>query len=451
MLLRTLFNSLYSLYETHVQGRQTFRYLLELEATQWLPLAELEKIQLQRLQLLLQHAEQQSPYYTAIFKQLNFKAEDIKSIDDLRKLPVIGRAEVVAHQADMEARNHQGQLMYKTTGGSTGMPVKLALDRKSYEWRTAVTQRGYRWAGCDIRNHTMYIWSGDVGKKSLSHRIKNALYHWTLNREMFNCFNFGPQEMQSCVDYINTHKPSGIVAFTTPLYNLACFIRDNNIKINRSVVKGMVTGAERLFDYQRDTIENAIGGKVFNTYGCREFMLVAAECDHHKGLHVNIDSLVVEVLVDGRPALPGETGEIVITDLNNYGMPFIRYKNGDLATVGDAPCTCGRGFPLLKDIDGRIVDVLLATDGRKVAGTILPHVMKEIVEVLKYQAVQKTRSLLEIKIVLKAPLSEERQQFLRQELQKVMGSGMTIAFNFVDDIPLNASGKFRMTINEVTD
>lgn len=451
MSIRSLAYSLYSFYETNIQKRNTLRYLDEQHKVEWQSSEQIAALQWQRLQALLAHAEKNVPYYTDMFKKLGINASDIRTMDDFRKLPVMGRPEVVAHQPRMEATNFQGQLMRKATGGSTGVPVQLALNRESYERRTAATQRGYGWANCDISHHTLYIWSVDVGKKPLSYTLKNKLYHKLLNREMFNCFDFGEDEMRRCVAYINEKKPTGIVSYTTSIYNLAKFIKENNVKLDRSAVKGIITGAERLFDYQREMIEDVFGIKVFNSYGCREFMLIAMECDHHKGLHLNSDNLLVEVLVDGRPAQPGETGEIVITDLHNYGMPFIRYKNGDMATAAGENCSCGRGFPLVRDIDGRKLDLITAWNGKKVTGVFFPHLLKEVKEIAKFQVVQKVREELEVKIVQKTPLGEDKINFLRNEMQHVMGPEVAIKFTFVDDIPLNATGKYRVTISELKD
>jgi phenylacetate-CoA ligase len=255
--------------------------------------------------------------------------------------------------------------------------------------------------------------------------------------------------MLRCVEYINKKKPTGIVSYTTGIYNLAQFVQKNGIHLDTTSVKSIITGAEKLFDYQRDLIESVFKARVFNTYGCREFMLIASECEKHEGLHVNSDSLVVEILVDGKAAKPGETGELVITDLHNYGMPFIRYKNGDLATQSTKVCSCGRGLPLIENVDGRKTDVIVAHNGTKIPGIYFPHLMKEIPEVRKFQVIQKSRTVIEVKIVQQPKISEEKIQFVRHEIQNVVGDEVDIQFNFVDDIPLNASGKFRVTISEI--
>lgn len=440
---------LYPIYETNFRKRKTLAYLDELLQTQWLSRQETEILQWQRIQALLKHSIANTSFYSDLYQKLGIDLSNIKSMSDFNSLPVISRADVVKNFEQMQASNYTGKLLYKSTGGSTGVPVKLALDRKSYEWRIAVAQRGYSWANCEIGTHTVYIWGVDVGKQPLFKSIKTSLYHSLLNRKMFNCFNLDDNEMLRCVEYINKKKPTGIVSYTTGIYNLAQFVQKNGIHLDTTSVKSIITGAEKLFDYQRDLIESVFKARVFNTYGCREFMLIASECEKHEGLHVNSDSLVVEILVDGKAAKPGETGELVITDLHNYGMPFIRYKNGDLATQSTKVCSCGRGLPLIENVDGRKTDVIVAHNGTKIPGIYFPHLMKEIPEVRKFQVIQKSRTVIEVKIVQQPKISEEKIQFVRHEIQNVVGDEVDIQFNFVDDIPLNASGKFRVTISEI--
>ena len=440
---------LYPIYETRIQKRKTLSYLDELAQTQWLSREKIEKLQWERMQSLLAHSVQNTPFYANLYAKLGIDLANIKSMDDFSLLPVISRLDVVNNCEQMHASNYKDKHLFKSTGGSTGVPVRLALDRKSYEWRIAVAQRGYSWANCEIGTHTLYIWGVDVGKQPLLKSIKNSLYHSLLNRKMFNCFNLDDNEMLRCVEYINKKRPTGIVSYTTGIYNLAQFINTNKIYLDTTAVKSIITGAEKLFDYQRDLIEAVFKAPVFNTYGCREFMLLASECEKHEGLHVNSDSVVVEILVDGKPAGPGETGELVITDLHNYGMPFIRYKNGDLATQSSKICSCGRGLPLIENIDGRKTDIILAYNGTKIPGIYFPHLMKEIAGIKKFQVIQKSRTEIEVKLVQQPVISDERIQFLRHEIQNVVGGEVNIKFNFVDDIPLNASGKFRVTISEL--
>src|SRR5690606_25431630 len=142
--------------------------------------------------------------------------------------------------------------------------------------------------------------------------------------------------------------------------------------------RSVIVGAEKLYPFQRKLIEEAFAAPVFETYGSREFMLIAAECDRHEGLHLTSEHLLVEILdEDGRPTPAGEAGNVVITDLYNFGMPFIRYANGDRAIAGWSKCSCGRGLPLLRQVTGRRLDVLHSPDGRRIPGEFFPHCLKD--------------------------------------------------------------------------
>lgn len=440
-------NFLYPFHESVLKRRHTLSYLQDLKLNQWKSVQELKDSQWSDLRKLLAHAYENTSYYKNLLDDLNLAPARINNYEDFQKIPICSRQDIVAHRDRMIAENYRNKVSHKSTGGSTGTPLHFALDQNSYEWRMAATQRGYGWAHCEAGTPTLYIWGVDVGTPSRWKQLKTDLYHRAYNRKMFNCFEFDETEMQRCVDYINSKKPTGIVAFTTAVYNLAQYIDRNNLDV--APVGSVITGAEKLHDYQRKLIEKAFHTQVFNTYGCREFMLIAAECEKHEGLHVTVDNLFVEILNNGKPAQPGERGEVVITDLHNYGMPFIRYRNGDIAVQGKKPCSCGRGLPLIKDIDGRKVDEIVATDGKVVSGGFFPHLMKEFDEIQKFQVIQKATDRLVVKLVLLRELSKERLEFCRSEIQKVFGADMGIEFEFVEDIPLTLTGKYRVTISEI--
>src|SRR4029077_12302961 len=164
--------------------------------------------------------------------------------------------------------------------------------------------------------------------------------------------------------------------YTNPLYEFARYIQREGLSTVSP--RSIIVGAEKLYPFQRSLIEEVFRAPVFETYGSREFMLIGAECDRHAGLHLSMENLLVEILDDdGSPTPAGQEGNVVITDLFNYGMPFVRYVNGDRAVAGFDLCPCGRGLPLLKKVVGRQLDVLETLDGRKVPGEFFPHLLKE--------------------------------------------------------------------------
>jgi phenylacetate-CoA ligase len=206
-------------------------------------------------------------------------------------------------------------------------------------------------------------------------------------------------------------------------------------------MKGVIAAAEPLFEGVRRTIEEAFEAPVYNTYGSREFMSLAGECEQRDGLHINAENVIVEAGSDGE-----EPSNIIVTDLHNYGMPFIRYEIGDLGGLKDGRCACGRGLPRLRRVEGRVLDTLRAADGRVVSGEFFPHLLKEIPEFAQYRVEQKDPGRIVISAVITQELSGASRELLDREIGKAFGPGTRCDIQPVTDLPALPSGKRRITI-----
>ena len=178
-------------------------------------------------------------------------------------------------------------------------------------------------------------------------------------------------------------------------------------------------------------------------------MLIASECERHRGMHISAENLYVEVIKDGREAKPGEVGEVVITDLHNYGMPFIRYKNEDLGRMSVNKCSCGRGLPLLEKIEGRVVDMIKTPNGKILTGLFFPHLMKDFREIEKFQVIQSSLDSLTVKIQSDKDHGAVPINTIRSIIRQCTGKSMRINIEIVDEIPLSPSGKFRVVISHI--
>jgi phenylacetate-CoA ligase len=214
-------------------------------------------------------------------------------------------------------------------------------------------------------------------------------------------------------------------------------------------LRGVITGAEALFEPERDEIERAFGCKVFNTYGCREFMLLASECPEHAGLHVNIDHVVLETVDASGRNVRGASGDVVITDLHNYGMPFVRYQNGDRATFSDDTCACGRGLPLLTSVDGRILDTIRTPDGRHVPGEFFVYAMLDVLTVKQYLVVQTALDDIEVLVVTDGAVTDDERTRILTKIGGVVGESCRVTVKQVDEIPPSRSGKRRVTVSQL--
>jgi len=436
---------LFPAYETLIR-RGTHRFLEEYRRNQWLDAASIRRIQLDKLNNLLEYCWEQVPYLDRIWRQSGLRPRRLQSARELEEFPTLSKHQITSNYLEMTSTPWRGRSLHKTTGGTTGDPFRFEYTMESYARRTAVMWRGYEWAGAGLGERTAYLW-GSPTPNRLRDRLKDNAYHWAFNRRVFNAnAMLKESDIEDYVHAIDRYRPTALVGFVRPVLAMAQWITrtGNSIRGPASII----TGAEALYEAERKEIESAFDCPVFNTYGCREFMLIAAQCEQRTGLHINADHLVVELVdPEGRGVTDGP-GDVVITDLHNLAMPLVRYRNGDRATaMHEGACTCGRGLPLLQSVDGRILDMIVTPDGRNVPGEFFVYVMLGRVAITQYQIVQVDTDLLEVRIVCNDALARSECDRITAQIAEVTGPSMRIAIVKVDAIDEPASGKRRVTIS----
>ncbi len=434
-------------YDGVVKGRRTLPYWRAAQQSQWWSRQKLEDFQLAALQNLLRYAAGNCPYYQRQWRSLGLDPAQVCSLENFQAWPLITRETIREHRLRMRSRLPM-KLMHKSTGGSSGEPLHFDLCHDSNDRRTAMMHRGYGWAGGEPGSRQLHVWGSHVGKVSAWKQWKTELHHRLENRRFLSCFEFTPENMERHWHSLRRFQPDVIVAYTNPLYEFARFLQANNYRpvVRRSVI----VGAEKLHSFQRELMEDVFQVPVFETYGSREVMLIGAECERHCGLHVSMENLLVEVLDDeGLPTPAGEEGNVVITDLFNYGMPFIRYVNGDRAVATAEHCPCGRGLSLLKKITGRRLDVLETPDGRKIPGEFFPHLFKEFPAVRRFQVLQEERERIAVKLVADGGFTLADRQLLLDEIRKSTGDAVEIDLHYVADIPLTKAGKHNVVVQRL--
>ena len=438
---------LIQLYESGIRGRSVFRYWDSLNESQWWQPEQLAALQLSRLKSLLLHTQRTSPWYTEHWRSRGFDANALNSLEDFRCWPVIDRDTVRAHRFAMRSNAPGVHLIAKSTGGSSGVPLQFDLDIDSIDRRTAAWHRGYGWAGAAPGTRQWYLWGVPPSSAAEWKKGKLRLYDRLYRRTTESCFDLSEMNLNRFVGSLAATRPDAIVAYTNAMYSFARLLEAHDIRPWRPA--SIVVGAEKLHAFQRETIERVFRAPVFETYGSREFMLIGAECEQHDGLHLTTEHLLVEVLDDDSRTTPtGDAGNVVITDLTNHGMPFIRYANGDRAIAGGTSCPCGRGLPLLQAVTGRRLDVLTTPDGRSLPGEFFPHLLKELASVQQFQVIQDNPAIVTVRLV--APeWREEDERWLRAEVTAVVGCSLRIDVERVDHIPLTAAGKLQVVVNRL--
>lgn len=446
-LYRPLFQHLlFPAYESGLRRRRTLRHLREYEAQQWRSADEIQAIQWRKLQALIAHCWTSVPFYRTWWGRAGLSSDaDIRSLDDYARLPALTKPVIRAHAEALVAPQYRDALYRKTTGGSTGEPLRFGYTRESYERRVAVMLRGYGFAGARHGERTAFLWGAPVAAPAGFALWKDRLYHAAFNRRMFNAFDMSEARIAAYVEAINRFRPDTVVGYVGPLDALAAWAEAQGRALHRP--KRVLGAAEALHPHQRERIGRAFGAPVFDTYGCREFMLIAAECEAHDGLHLNADHLLVEFGADGR----GGDGpaDLVVTDLHNLGMPLMRYVNGDLGTPGDAHCSCGRGLPKLAKVDGRRLDALRMPDGRLLPGEYVVYVFLPFTGIRQYQVVQREADALLVRLVPDRDFDPSVHARIEHGLRVLIGEHVRIAFEHVDAIALTPSGKRRVTVCEL--
>lgn len=433
-------------YETLLHGRKNFRYWRDLERSQWLPRERVERIQFENLKRLVAHAFAHCPHYRQAWSAGGLSPEQLKEPADIRRWPVTGREDIVRHRPRMRARVPGMRFLSKTTSGSTGSPLRIDYDTGSEERRYGAWYRGYGWAGAAPGTKQLWLWAKPLARRPRVREWKDDLYAAVYRRRVLNSFELTEDRAAAFLAAHDRYRPDVVVAYTNPMYELARAAERRGLRPFSP--KSVVVGAEKLYGFQRAQIERVFGCPVFETYGSREFMLTAAECDRHEGLHLTAEHLLVEVLDDdGTPTPDGQEGNLVITDLFNYGMPMVRYRNGDRAVAGWSQCSCGRGLPLMRPPTGRTLDVLTTPDGRRVPGEVIPYLLKDFASLDRYQVVQDAPDHMEVRLVTTPAWTDVDRARVERDVRRAVGPAMRFDVALVEDIPVTASGKFQVVVN----
>ena len=435
-------------WERGVRGRDTLGHLAYLEESQWLSREELNLLETRALVKLLTYAGKSVPYYRELFHQHRFEPQGLRSRADLAELPLLTREIVRERYADLVDPAHAGENIKKGTSGSTGKPLKFEYSRESECWRQAIKMRGYGWAGYSPGRRTFFYWAAvSAGLPSFKMRLDRAL-----KRETF--FDSMKQDLparRAALDVLRRARPEVIVCYTQACAQFARWITDNGLRDWDDVP--VICAAEAVLPADRAVLTRAFGPDIFESYGSRETMLMAAECERHAGMHLSEENLCLEVVKGSKPVGPGESGDVVVTDLHNYGMPMIRYVNGDLAMLAvEQRCGCGRALRRLERVDGRRADTMRDGAGNAVPGIVF-HVLfsdarQEIVR--QFQAVQSENGAVVLKVVRGRDFAEDAFHRVTGRFSEYL-RGLPFTVEFHEQIaPHERSGKHQTIIVERT-
>ena len=409
--------------------------------TQWMKKKELQQLQLKKLKKLLVYAYEKVPFYHKSFVKRGLRPTDFRTLADLRKVPILRKSDIRDNLAQLVSTDYsKSDLQVFTTSGTSATPLNIYRSMLDLSWARGAESRGYGWGGYRLGDKMALIW-GFPPEQARGARFK--FYHFLTRQRILNVNLMSDSSMRSFATRLVRFKPDFVRGYATASNVFANFLLKNRqFKIRP---KAAFTSAATLLPHYRKTIQKAFNCKVYDVYGSREISGTAAQCGQHEGLHVSDEIVVLEIIKDGETASVGEEGQIYLTNLHSFAMPFIRYDIGDIAKSFADDCPCGRKLSLVKPF-GRTYEYLVNSDGTFTALRDLQQVF-EGMPIVDFQIEQKDFDEIIVRIVPKMGYNQTHTDFITENI-KLRGKAR-IRVDLVDAIPTERSGKTKLIIRRV--
>lgn len=408
---------------------------------------ELRAYQESRLRDVVRHAYDTVPYYHDLFDRLRLRPADFRSVEDLAKLPVLTRSELAANAKRMLSRTAERRALRSgSTSGTSGSPLTVYWDKSIVLMNNACYMRARRWAGAPFGTRYATI----TGRSLVPIRQRRPPF-WrhnpAWNQVMFSSLHLSEQNLEHYVRALRDFGVEALEAYPTSAYILARFLEAGNEHLPLRMV--MTTG-EPLFPEERRVIEERFRTRVFDQYAEAERVVFTCECEQHEGHHLFEEYGVTEFLDDaGEPVRPGTPARITGTTLHNYAMPLLRYTFGDVGTLSERRCSCGRTLALLGSLTSRDEDILVAPGGRLIPPIMVSWAPRIVEGVRDWQLVQNRPDEIIARFVVDRPLSDTDREWLATYFAGRLGTEVRVVIEQVNEIPLSSRGKHRRVVSTV--
>lgn len=421
----------------------------KIRRNQYRPLEELRNGQWKRLKVLLRHAYKSVPYYRRLFRKAEITPDDIKTFKDMEKIPLTDKHSIrTAYPNDMIARGYtEKDYIHDQTSGSSGIPLQFVVDKKALMIEGLVgTRANY--------NNIKIKWSDKMvyfAPETETYKLDK----WSGLRKTIRMITNTPVEMltispwldaEEQIKILERYQPDTIRAYASDFKRLIIASESRDIKISPRIC---CSTSESLFEDERRLFEEKFNTRLFRVYGSREFGELAGECYEEKNYHMNIDGYLFEFVKDGKQVSEGEKGEIIITSLYNFAMPFIRYRIGDIGIYSSEQCPCGRTLPILKEVVGRSGDMITSPNGELIDPAYFFRLWGHLKGLRHAQLIQEKRDLLVLNLVVTEEFDRERSIPQLEEIYKKRMGDITLKVNYVDEISREKSGKYRMVKSKI--
>jgi len=397
----------------------------------------------------LRFAQEHVPFYRKCFAEWGVSWEQVHSVADLRRFPIITREDVHGCRREMIADlAPRSKVLAQTSSGTTGTPIEVLCDRKTYLADKAWAARQRTWGGYDGRS-----WRATFNGHKIVPIGWDKPPFWRYNlpwRQMhFSVFHMGERQLPFYVSALRAAKVRFIEGHASAIYILARYLNATGLTLP---MKAVLTSSEPLHDVYRETMEKAFACKIFDYYGLTEKVVAAGECERHSGFHVAMEHVVAEVVPfeNGRKGHAGAAGELIGTSLVNTVMPLIRYQTGDVLDPSPGECPCGRGLETIGRARSRSMSIIVCPDGRYLPPTVILTPLRSISTIHESQIVQEEPARVVVRVVRRPHYSREDEARLLEGFRERLGPTMTVRIEYAQEIRRTAAGKFPLVVSRVS-
>ena len=436
---------IYPLHE-RLLGRRTFPFWRSLETSQWDSPDGLYRLQAEKLDALLTHARTNVEFYR---DRLPHAARDGQAGDPLaalRDVPFLERSDIRENINAMLWQASPGGLFPGCTGGSTGEPVRFFLDRRRQAFDQAARLRAHRWFGVNPGDRELYLWGSPI-EKNRTDTLKNwrdALF----NQRLLDAFNMSAARLDQYLDAWDAFRPACLFGYPSSIALLVQHAQRRGRELRRKQLRAVFVTGEVCLPQDRKVIADYFGVPVADGYGSRDAGFIAHQCPEG-GMHVTAENVVVEIVEEERQVPVGESGEIVTTHLDAYGMPMIRYRTGDRGRLLADRCRCGRGLPLMDVVQGRTTDFLRLPDGNVRHALSIIYPLRETPGIRQFRVVQERDFGVVVEVVCDGRAAQVTRESVSRSLRPVIGADVSLDVRTVDYIEPSPSGKHRYVTSRV--
>lgn len=429
-----------------LKGHSTLNILREMEAADLLSGNKLEQLRNEKLQNLISYCHSHVPYVRTLMQERGIEPSRIREPRDLTLFPVMAKAQMRKHRMGLRSEL-AGKLQPFATGGSTGDPLTFDLSKRRIGSRVACRQRVAGWWGVSIGDPEIALWGSPVEltRQDWLRQQRDRL----LVTKLLSAFEMDGPTMSGYLDFLEGHPCRQLFGYPSAIYLLCQHSRKEKRNLRRLRIKVAFVTGEVLYPHQRELITETLNCPVANGYGGRDSGFIAHECPQG-GMHVLSDAVVAEVVdSEGLPLPPGESGEIVVTDLYSHEAPFLRYATGDIGVLSTRRCPCGRAHPVLEAISGRSNDSVTAFDGRIINALSLVYPLRELDGIEQYRIYQRQLDYFHVQVVTTEDFRKDGEDKIRSGWSKLLRSPLRVTFEYLPALAAEPSGKFRHVISEL--